>query len=104
MTKSDLINALAVRSNITHARAEQVVNVIFDAMTESLVKGEGIEIRGFGSFSVRSYGGYMGRNPRTGAPVDVAPKRLPFFKVGKELKELVNEGFLAQKAAQGGGQ
>ena len=92
MTKSDLINALTTRANITHARAEQVVNVIFEAMTESLIRGEGIEIRGFGSFSVRSYKGYRGRNPRTGEPVEVAPKRLPFFKVGKELKELVNRG------------
>jgi integration host factor subunit beta len=92
MTKSDLINALSARASITHSRAEQVVNVIFDAMTESLVAGEGIEIRGFGSFSVRSYKGYKGRNPRTGEPVEVAPKRLPFFKVGKELKELVNRG------------
>jgi integration host factor subunit beta len=98
MTKSDLINALAARANITHSRAEQVVNVIFEAMTESLVGGEGIEIRGFGSFSVRSYKGYKGRNPRTGEPVEVAPKRLPFFKVGKELKELVNRG--RQKEAQ----
>lgn len=92
MTKSDLINALAARASITHSRAEQVVNVIFDAMTDSLVAGEGIEIRGFGSFSVRSYKGYRGRNPRTGDPVEVAPKRLPFFKVGKELKEFVNRG------------
>lgn len=97
MTKSDLINALAARANITHSRAEQVVNVIFDAMTESLVAGEGIEIRGFGSFSVRSYKGYKGRNPRTGEPVEVAPKRLPFFKVGKELKELVNRGRQKEK-------
>jgi len=92
MTKSDLINTLATRANITHSRAEQVVNVIFDSMTESLAKGDGIEIRGFGSFSVRSYEGYKGRNPRTGEPVEVSPKRLPFFKVGKELKEFVNRG------------
>ncbi len=90
MTKSDLVNALAARADITQARAEQVVNVIFESMADSLVKGEGIEIRGFGSFSVRDYRGYTGRNPRTGEPVDVAPKRLPFFKVGKELRELVN--------------
>lgn len=103
MTKSDLINALAARANITHSRAEQVVNVIFDSMTDSLVRGEGIEIRGFGSFSVRSYDGYMGRNPRTGDPVEVAPKRLPFFKVGKELKELVNRGARASGEGAGGG-
>lgn len=99
MTKSDLINALAARVNITHSRAEQVVNVIFESMTNELVKGNGIEIRGFGSFSVRKYKGYKGRNPRTGEPVEVAKKRLPFFKVGKELKELVNRGRQADAAS-----
>ena len=59
-------------------------------MTEALQRGEGIEIRGFGSFTVRPYKPYSGRNPRTGEPVDVPAKRLPFFKVGKELKEIVN--------------
>lgn len=90
MTKSELIDALAVRSQLTKARAELVVNCVFDAMTEALQRGEGIEIRGVGSFTVRPYKAYSGRNPRTGEPVSVAPKRLPFFKVGKELKELVN--------------
>jgi integration host factor subunit beta len=61
-------------------------------MKESLAKEERIEIRGFGSFVVRHYGGYKGRNPKTGEIVEVRPKRLPFFKVGKELKELVNTG------------
>ena len=77
-------------SDLTKARAELVVNCVFDAMTEALQRGEGIEIRGFGSFTVRPYKPYSGRNPRTGAPVPVPAKRLPFFKVGKELKELVN--------------
>ena len=90
MTKSELIDALAARSELTKARAELVVNCVFDAMTEALQRGEGIEIRGFGSFTVRPYKPYSGRNPRTGEPVDVPAKRLPFFKVGKELKELVN--------------
>jgi len=90
VTKSELIDALAVRSNLTKARAELVVNCVFDAMTEALERGEGIEIRGFGSFTVRPYRPYEGRNPRTGEPVPVPAKRLPFFKVGKELKELVN--------------
>jgi integration host factor subunit beta len=90
MTKSELIDALAARSELTKARAELVVNCVFDAMTESLQRGEGIEIRGFGSFTVRPYKPYSGRNPRTGEPVEVPAKRLPFFKVGKELKELVN--------------
>ncbi len=90
MTKSELIDAMATRSNLTKARAELVVNCVFDAMTEALQQGEGIEIRGFGSFTVRPYKPYSGRNPRTGAPVPVPAKRLPFFKVGKDLKELVN--------------
>ncbi len=92
MTKSDLVTTLSNRTAIPSSRAELVVNVIFDAMTESLLAGEGIEIRGFGSFSVRNYDGYTGRNPRTGDPVEVAPKRLPFFKVGRELKESVDRG------------
>lgn len=92
MTKSELIDAVAQRSQITKSRAEHVVNCVFDSMTESLERGEGIEIRGFGSFTVRPYGAYTGRNPRTGDPVRVLAKRLPFFKVGKELRELVNGG------------
>ncbi len=84
------IDALAEKSSLTKARAESVVNCVFDAMTEALEQGEGIEIRGFGSFTVRPYKPYSGRNPRTGEPVPVPAKRLPFFKVGKELKELVN--------------
>lgn len=90
MTKSELIDAIAGRAELTKATAEQVVNCVFDAMTEALREGDGIEIRGFGSFTVRPYKPYNGRNPRTGEPVPVAAKRLPFFKVGKELKQLVN--------------
>lgn len=92
MTKSELIDAIAGRTELTKARAEMVVNCVFDSMTQALHKGEGIEIRGFGSFSVRPYKPYSGRNPRTGRPVPVPAKRLPFFKVGKELRELVNGG------------
>src|SRR6185295_12029501 len=72
-------------------KAEAIVNCIFDSMVKALERGEGIEIRGFGSFTVREYKAYEGRNPRTGEPVHVAPKRLPFFKVGKDLRELVNK-------------
>jgi len=90
MTKSELIEAIAARGELTKARAEMVVNCVFDAMTEALQRSQGIEIRGFGSFTVRPYKPYDGRNPRTGQPVPVPAKRLPFFKVGKELKELVN--------------
>jgi len=95
MTKSELIDFIAGRSELTKSRAELVVNCVFEAMTEALERGEGIEIRGFGSFTVRPYKPYSGRNPRTGQPVPVPAKRLPFFKVGKELKERVNEA--AQK-------
>jgi integration host factor subunit beta len=100
MTKSELIEAIAGRASLTKARAEQAVNCVFDAMTEALQRGEGIEIRGFGSFTVRPYKPYSGRNPRTGQAVMVPAKRLPFFKVGKELRELVNES--RRFAIQGG--
>ena len=90
MTKSELIERVALRSGLTKGRAEMVVSTIFDAMTEALVQGDGIEIRGFGSFTVRQYKAYEGRNPRTGQPVHVPPKKLPFFKVGKDLRERVN--------------
>jgi integration host factor subunit beta len=73
-------------------RAEQLVNAIFDAIEQALGRDERVEIRGIGSFEVRIYRGYMGRNPRTGATVEVKPKRLAFFKVGKELKDRVQRG------------
>ena len=92
MTKSDLIATLAARASISAGQAEQLVNSIFDAMADALVAGERIELRGFGTFTVRSYDGYTGRNPRTGETVEVAPKKLPFFKVGKDLKDLVTRG------------
>ena len=76
--------------NIPVNTTKIIVDSIFDSMKESLKEGKGIEIRGFGSFSVRHYGSYKGRNPKTGIGVDVRPKRLPHFKVGKELKEKVN--------------
>lgn len=90
MTKSELIESVARQLKITKSRAEQVVNCVFDTMVESLKRGDGIEIRGFGSFTVRDCRPYEGRNPRTGEPVTVTQKRKPHFKVGKELKELVN--------------
>jgi integration host factor subunit beta len=92
MTKSELVDALAARAALTKARAEAVVNCVLETMVRALRDGDGIEIRGFGSFTVRPYKPYDGRNPRTGEPVAVPSKRLPFFKVGKELKELVNAG------------
>src|SRR5690349_21676593 len=92
MTKSDLIEKLCQQQKLPKGRAELLVNQIFQCMEDSLRRGERIEIRGFGSFEVRSYKAYEGRNPRTGEPVHVKPKRLPFFKVGKELRERVNAG------------
>jgi integration host factor subunit beta len=92
MTKSELIEAVAQRTKMTKSSAEMVVNAVFETMAEALVEGKGIEIRGFGSFTVRNYRAYSGRNPRTGTNVDVTPKRLPFFRVGKEMKVAVNEG------------
>src|SRR3954467_2456897 len=87
MTKSDLIDHLCEAEKMPKGRAELLINAIFDCMEASLRRGERIEIRGFGSFEIRSYRAYEGRNPRTGSAVSVKPKRLPFFKVGKELKE-----------------
>jgi len=92
MTKSDLIDVLCETQKMPKGRAELLVNVIFDSMEAALRRGDRIEIRGFGSFEIRNYRAYEGRNPRTGSTVNVKPKRLPFFKVGKELKERVNEG------------
>ncbi len=92
VTKSELIERVAQESGLTKGRAEMVVNTIFDSMSDALREGDGIEIRGFGSFTVRRYKSYEGRNPRTGEVVHVAPKKLPFFKVGKELRERVNGG------------
>ncbi len=90
MTKSELIRVLAERQRLPETKAEKVVNLLFRQMADALCDGERIEIRGFGSFSVRHYDGYTGRNPKTGSPIEVPPKRLPYFKVGKELKERLN--------------
>ncbi len=90
MTKSDLINIISEKTKMQHRQAEIIVNMVFDIMSESLKVGDRIEIRGFGSFVNREYGAYKGRNPKTGETVQVDPKKVPFFKVGKELKELVD--------------
>jgi len=92
MTKSDLISILATKNNLTEAQAFRIVNLIFDGFEDALAKGDRIEIRGFGSFVMREYKTYTGRNPKTGKEVEVKPKRLPLFKVGKELKERMNDG------------
>ena len=98
MTKSDLIDQLGNKWKLPKGRAEEIVNTVFLALEHALARGERVEIRGLGSFEVRSYGGYSGRNPRTGETVVVKPKRLPFFKVGKDLKERVNGAVAADEA------
>jgi integration host factor subunit beta len=92
VTKSELIERISEKLKLPAGKAEAIVNCVFDSMVKALEQGEGIEIRGFGSFTVREYKAYEGRNPRTGETVHVAPKRLPFFKVGKDLRERVNAG------------
>lgn len=91
MNKSELVEALATRKELTYKKAEEIINIIFDSMSSTLVRGGRIEIRGFGSFVVKDYKAYLGRNPKTGEVIQVKPKKLPFFKVGKELREKVNQ-------------
>ena len=91
MNRSDLINELRNRTSLTRKDAEKFVETFFGSISDTLAKNERVEIRGFGSFTVKKYKPYVGRNPKTGTKISVPPKKLPFFKVGKELKELVNE-------------
>ena len=90
MNKSELIKTLSEETNIPIEEAAMVVNTFVDNMKEALADGDRVEIRGFGSFKVKEYGSYAGRNPRTGEKVAVEPNRLPFFRAGKELKEYLN--------------
>lgn len=92
MTRAELIEQLAQTRKMAWQHAELVVQAIFGRMEESLRQGERIEVRGFGTFEVRSYKGYKGRNPKTGDPIEVAPKRLPFFKASKNLAARMNIG------------
>lgn len=91
MNKSELIKTLSDEANLPLDEASLVVNTFVDCMKESLLAGERVEIRGFGSFKIKEYEGYAGRNPKTGESVVVEPKRLPFFRAGKELKEYLNQ-------------
>jgi len=90
MNKSELIKTLAETKEMHIDDASKVVNAFIDSIKDSLLRGERVEIRGFGSFKIKEYKGYTGRNPKTGDIVDVEPKRLPFFRPGKELKEFLN--------------
>lgn len=90
MNKSELIESLAAKKALSFKKAEEIVNAVFGSMTDALLSGDRIEIRGFGSFVVKEYEAYTGRNPKTGESIPVKAKKLPFFKVGKELKEKVS--------------
>lgn len=93
MTKSDLVEKLAEKAanlTLTKKQCEEIVDTVFDRMKDALRKGEKIEIRGFGSFTIRVRRSKEGRNPKTGEKVFIPEKRIPFFKVGKELREMVN--------------
>lgn len=89
MNKSELIEHLSLKKDISNKKAEEVVNIVFNSLAEAMVAGERVEIRGLGSFVIKEYDTYTGRNPKTGELITVRPKKLPFFKVGKELKERV---------------
>jgi|TARA_B110000483_G_scaffold47672_1_gene59400 integration host factor subunit beta len=92
MTKSELIARLAAQNpSLYHRDIERLVNTIFDTITEALVVGDRVELRGFGAFSLREREGRMGRNPRTGEAVSVNAKRMPFFKMGKGMRERLNK-------------
>ena len=90
MTKAELVEEVAKTTQLTKKHAEIIVNTVFDSIVHSLKDGEKIELRGFGSFRLRQREPRKGRNPKTGDKVDVPPKKVPYFKPGKELKELIN--------------
>lgn len=91
MTKAELVDEVSRAIQVTKKQAESIVNVVFDSIVESLRSGEKIELRGFGSFRLRSRKSRTGRNPKTGEKVEVPSKKIPYFKPGKELKELIND-------------
>lgn len=90
MNKSELIKTLADSKNISIEESTDIINYFFEAIKIALLNGDRVEIRRFGSFKLKYYKGYKGRNPKSGQPVNVAPKRLPFFRPGKEFKEYLN--------------
>ena len=90
MSKSELVELLSRDIDIPLRKADDIVDKFFETMSEALSSGDRIEIRGFGTFEVREYEGYTGRNPKTGEEKAVLPKKLPFFRVGKDFKEKVN--------------
>lgn len=98
MTKAELVEEVAAMTELTKKHAEVIVNTVFESIVDSLRAGEKIELRGFGSFRIRQRGPRIGRNPKTGAQVDVPAKRIPYFKPGKELKEMLNRRVRRRRA------
>jgi integration host factor subunit beta len=92
MTRSDLILKIAAKLGCPVEESERIVKTIFDGMRAAMVRGERIELRGFGTFEVRSYKAYQGSHPKTGVPIHVKAKKSPFFKVGEILHQRVNQG------------
>ena len=90
MNRVDLINALKDKTAISRKEVKQIIDTFFGTITKTLSRGERVEIRGFGSFTAKKYKSYTGRNPKTGKQIKVRSKKLPFFKVGKELKDMVD--------------
>ena len=90
LNKLGLVQKLKDKSRLTKDEASSIVEIFFNKMADAFVKGERVELRGFYSFSIKEYQGYSGRNPKTGKKVQVPPKKLPFFKCGKDLKERVD--------------
>ncbi len=90
MNKSELVVALSKESELPLRKSEEIVNLVFEIMSRALIKGDRIEVRGFGSFMVKEYKDYTGRNPKTGEKIAVGKKKLPFFKLGKDLREKVH--------------
>jgi integration host factor subunit beta len=90
MTKAELVEEVSKASELTKKHSEIIVNTVFHSIIDALKQGEKIELRGFGSFRIRQRGSRKGRNPKTGEQVDVPAKKIPYFKPGKELKELIN--------------
>jgi len=99
MTKADLVEEVARVSDLTKKHSETIVNTVFDSIIQALQRDDKIELRGFGSFRIRQRRSRQGRNPKTGDKVDVPAKRIPYFKPGKELKELINAAIEAAQAA-----
>ena len=91
MTKAELVEKVSGQINLSKKQTEVVVNTVFQSITDSLSNGKKVELRGFGSFRIRERNARIGRNPKSGVQVDVPAKRVPFFKAGKELRELVDK-------------